>query len=174
MSRYSNPLLMLRVIGDVLDRFVPCVNLAVTYASRQVINGCELKPSAVVFAPRVIIGGEDLRDFYTLVMTDPDAPNPSNPIQREYLLWMVTDIPAATIASLGIELAPYESPRPTIGIHRYIFVLFKQMGRETVFPPMSRINFNTRDFAYTNGLGLPVAAVYFNAQREPVGRTRRR
>ncbi|CAI0448449.1 unnamed protein product [Linum tenue] len=35
--------------------------------SRDVNNGCELKPSQVANQPRVDIGGEDLRTFYTLV-----------------------------------------------------------------------------------------------------------
>lgn len=172
MSRFVEPLVVGRVIGDVLDMFVPGVDLAVTYASRQVNNGCELKPSAVALLPRVDIGGEDLRNFYTLVMTDPDAPSPSDPTLREYLHWIVTDIPATTSASFGRELVSYESPRPTIGIHRFIFVLFKQIGRQTVYPPSSRINFNTRNFARSNSLGLPVAAVYFNAQKETAGRRR--
>lgn len=152
--------------------FAPSVNLSVIYTSRQVNNGCELKPSAVAISPRVAVGGQDLRTFYTLVMTDPDAPSPSDPTLREYLHWIVTDIPATTAASFGRELVAYESPRPTIGIHRFVFVLFKQMGRQTVYPPVARQNFNTRSFADLNGLGLPVAAVYFNAQKETAGRRR--
>lgn len=66
----------------------------------------------------------------------------------------------------------YESPKPVIGIHRYVFILFKQRGRQTVRPPVSRDYFNTRMFSHENGLGLPVAAVYFNAQRETAPRRR--
>nr|ANS56347.1 FT-like protein [Sciadopitys verticillata] len=167
-----SPLSVGRVIGDVLENFTPSVNLSVTYTARQVNNGCELKPSAVAVAPRVEIGGDDLRTFYTLIMTDPDAPSPSDPTLRECLHWIVTDIPATTSASYGRELVSYEPPRPIIGIHRFIFVLFKQERRQTVNPPGSRQNFNTRSFAQQNGLGLPVAAVYFNAQKETAGRRR--
>ena len=56
-----------RVIGDVLDPFTRSVPLRVTYNSREVTNGCEFKPSAVVEQPRVEVGGTDLRIFYTLV-----------------------------------------------------------------------------------------------------------
>lgn len=172
MSRFVEPLVVGRVIGDVLDMFVPGVDLAVTYASRQVNNGCELKPSAVALLPRVDIGGEDLRNFYTLVMTDPDAPSPSDPTEREYLQWIVTDIPGTTSNSFGTEIVSYEIPRPFIGIHRYVFALFQQKGRQTVLPPPSRRHFNTRHFAQHSGLGLPVAAVYFNAQRDTAARRR--
>jgi protein FLOWERING LOCUS T len=60
----------------------------------------------------------------------------------------------------------YESPRPASGIHRVIFVLFKQPCRHTILSPGWRQNFITRDFAEVYNLGLPVAALYFNCQRE--------
>lgn len=67
---------------------------------------------------------------------------------------------------IGQEIVCYESPRPTMGIHRFVFVLFRQLGRQTVYAPGWRQNFNTKDFAELYNLGLPVAAVYFNCQRE--------
>ncbi|KAG1335184.1 protein VERNALIZATION 3 isoform X2 [Elaeis guineensis] len=166
MPRERDPLVVGRVIGDVLDPFIRSVPLRVIYNSREVANGCELKPSAVVNRPRVEVGGTDLRTFYTLIMIDPDAPSPSDPHLREYLHWLVTDIPATTGAAYGQEIVCYESPRPALGIHRFIFVLFQQLGRQTVYAPGWRQNFDTRDFAELYNLGSPVAAVYFNCQRE--------
>ncbi|KAH0689248.1 hypothetical protein KY290_017388 [Solanum tuberosum] len=49
-----------------------------------------------------------------------------------------------------------------------------QLGRQTVYAPGWRQNFNTRDFAELYNLGLPVAAVYFNCQRETGSGGRRR
>lgn len=66
----------------------------------------------------------------------------------------------------GQEIVRYESPQPSIGIHRYVFVLFRQLGRQTVYAPGWRQNFNTRDFAELYNLGSPVAVVYYNCQRE--------
>lgn len=74
--------------------------------------------------------------------------------------------------STGREVVSYESPRPNIGIHRFVFVLFKQKRRQSVATPGSRDRFNTRRFAEKNELDLPVAAVYFNAQRETAARRR--
>ncbi|THU66151.1 hypothetical protein C4D60_Mb05t11140 [Musa balbisiana] len=85
MSR--DPLTLGQVIGDVLDPFSRSVSLSVLYKNKLVINGSDFKPSAVVDKPKVEIGGDDLRTFYTLVMVDPDAPNPSNPTLKEYLHW---------------------------------------------------------------------------------------
>lgn len=91
-----------RVIGDVLEPFTKSVSLKMTYSNnREVTSGCELKPSHVVNRPRVEIGGDDLRTFYTLVMVDADTPSPSDPNRKEYLHWLVTDIPATTAASFG-------------------------------------------------------------------------
>lgn len=72
----------------------------------------------------------------------------------------------------GRELVSYEIPRPNIGIHRFAFALFRQKGRQIFNPPSSRDNFSTRIFAAENDLGPPVAAVYFNAQRETAARRR--
>nr|QLM02196.1 flowering locus T 2A_2 [Stelis pusilla] len=166
LNRERDPLILGRVIGDVLDPFTRKVSLRVTYSSREITNGLELKPSVVVEQPRVEVGGDDMRTFYTLVMVDPDAPSPSDPQLREYLHWLVTDIPATTGATFGSEIVCYESPRPSLGIHRFIFVLFHQLGRQTVYAPGWRQNFNTRDFAELYNLGPPVATVYFNCQRE--------
>jgi len=62
-----DPLVVGRVVGDVLDPFIRSIALRVTYNGREVNNGCEFRPSQVVNQPRVEIGGDDLRTFYTLV-----------------------------------------------------------------------------------------------------------
>ncbi|KAH9324585.1 hypothetical protein KI387_004763, partial [Taxus chinensis] len=93
-------LMICGVIGDVVDMFVPGeINMTVTYPSRQVRNGCNLLPSSVTVPPEVHIAAPD-NTFYTLIMTDPDAPTPSDPGLREYLHWVVTDIPANGSASM--------------------------------------------------------------------------
>ncbi|XP_070031413.1 protein FLOWERINGUS T-like [Nicotiana tomentosiformis] len=166
MQRGRDTLSLARVIGDVLDPFTNSISLRVVYNTREVKNGCDLRPSHLTNQPRVEVGGDDLRTFYTLVMVDPDAPTPSNPYQKEYLHWLVTDIPATTGVSFGNEVVSYECPCPTMGIHRLVLVLFRQSRRESVYAPENRQNFNTRDFAKHYNLGLPVAALYFNCQRE--------
>jgi protein FLOWERING LOCUS T len=66
----------------------------------------------------------------------------------------------------GRELITYESPSPTMGIHRIVLVLYQQLGRGTVYAPQVRQNFNLRNFARRFNLGKPVAAMYFNCQRQ--------
>ncbi|XP_030492795.2 protein TERMINAL FLOWER 1 [Cannabis sativa] len=172
MARILEPLVVGRVIGDVLESFSPSIKMSVSYNKKQVCNGHELFPSVVISKPRVEIQGADMRSFFTLVMTDPDVPGPSDPYLREHLHWIVTDIPGTTDATFGREVVSYESPKPNIGIHRFVFVLFKQKCRDSVSIPSSKDHFNTKSFAAQNDLGLPVAAVYFNAQRETAARRR--
>ncbi|XP_062217203.1 protein FLOWERING LOCUS T-like isoform X1 [Phragmites australis] len=191
MSTSRDSLVLGRVVGDVVDQFSPTVALRVSYNGRRIMNGGDLRPSAVSARPLVEVGGSDLRQSYTLVMVDPDAPNPSNPTLREYLHWLVTDIPGTTDTNYdelsrlsydgcvwmwlalhayvhaGREVICYESPRPPAGIHRVVFVLFQQMARGTVdLPPLLRHNFCTRNFAEHHGLGAPVAAAFFTCQPE--------
>ncbi|GFP85974.1 protein mother of ft and tf 1 [Phtheirospermum japonicum] len=150
--------------------------MSVHYASKHVNNGCDIKPSAAATKPRVTITGH-ANEFYTLVMTDPDAPSPSEPSMREWVHWIVTDIPGCSSVTRGREVVEYIGPRPTVGIHRYIIVLFRQMKGAGVVgldeaAPASRSHFNTRAFAHHFDLGLPVATVYFNAHKEPASRKR--
>nr|QLM02234.1 mother of FT and TFL1 [Aristolochia ringens] len=174
MARSVEPLAVGKVIGDVLDMFTPTVEIAVCYGSRQVANGCEIKPSATVDRPRLQIHDARLSNhLYTLIMTDPDAPSPSEPNMREWLHWLVVDIPGGADVTKGKELVTYMGPKPPTGIHRYVFALFMQKGpMEGVQVPEARGNFNTRIFAERHGLGGAAAAVYFNAQKEPASKKR--
>ena len=78
MARSTDPLVVGRVIGDVIDMFVP--SMAVYYGSKQVTNGCEvngskkvtncyeIKYAATVYCPNVQIVGRHFDDsLYTLV-----------------------------------------------------------------------------------------------------------
>eukprot|EP00245_Coleochaete_scutata_P011956 TRINITY_DN4539_c2_g2_i1.p1 TRINITY_DN4539_c2_g2~~TRINITY_DN4539_c2_g2_i1.p1 ORF type:complete len:139 (-),score=22.73 TRINITY_DN4539_c2_g2_i1:82-498(-) len=100
------------------------------------------------------------------VMTDPDAPSPVNPTKREWLHWIVKDIPGTGVASQGTEVVPYNGPTPPMGVHRYAFIVFKQPGPLDLKPPSTRANFNTRAFADTHNLKHPVAVAFFTAEKE--------
>ncbi|XP_059638655.1 protein MOTHER of FT and TFL1-like [Cornus florida] len=167
MATTVDPLVVGRVIGDVVDMFIPTVNMSVYYDSKHVTNGCNIKPSVAANPPRVVISGHADK-LFTLVMTDPDAPSPSEPSMREWVHWIVTDISGNNRPIRGREILAYMGPRPPVGIHRYILVLYRQkVALGQIEQPVSRANFNTRAFAHRLDLGLPVSTVYFNAQKEP-------
>jgi hypothetical protein len=62
------PLVVGRVVGDVIDAFTPAADMSVTYPVRQVNNGCEIKTSALVDRPRVRIHANRSDALYTLVL----------------------------------------------------------------------------------------------------------
>ncbi|KAF3641516.1 Protein CENTRORADIALIS [Capsicum annuum] len=171
MAAKIDPLVVGRVIGDVVDMFVPSVTMSVHYANKHVTNGCDIKPSIATEPPKITLGG-NANDFYTLVMTDPDAPSPSEPSMREWVHWIVTDIPGGSNVARGKDILGYVGPRPPVGIHRYILVLFRQKAPMSgmLQPPIARSHFCTRMFAQHLDLGVPVATVYFNAHKEPANR----
>lgn len=69
MSRgIIEPLIVGRVVGDVVDVFTPNVKMNVIYNfSKQVSNGHELLPSSIASKPRVEVAGDDMRSAFTLV-----------------------------------------------------------------------------------------------------------
>ncbi|XP_022845252.1 protein MOTHER of FT and TFL1-like [Olea europaea var. sylvestris] len=161
-----DPLVTAKVIGDVIDKFVPAAELTVQYESTPEANGCDINPSSAVRKPHVHISGSRGSPNYTLVIVDPDARRPSEPTFREGLHWMVINIPEGADASEGKELMPYMGPQPPSGIHRCVFVAFKQKGVLEIVKtrPVERQNFITRKFTGENELGLPATALYFNSQ----------
>lgn len=72
MARSIEPLVVGKVIGDVVDMFTPAANFTVHYGSKQVANGCEIKPSAAADMPSVqILAPRPVyTNLYTLVLTN--------------------------------------------------------------------------------------------------------
>ena len=69
MAAHVDPLVVGRVIGDVVDLFVPTVAMSVHFGTKDLTNGCEIKPSMAAAAPAVQIAGR-ANDLFTLVSTD--------------------------------------------------------------------------------------------------------
>lgn len=141
-------------------------------AATPITDGQRLKPSATAEVPSVTLEGADAESFYTLVEVDPDAPDPSNPVHRSYLHWMVVDIPGnKAAASSGHVLVPYHKSIPPHGAHRYMFLVYEQpqhssetdIRRET---PPERTDFNLSDWAMLVGLQHPVGFSWFVASKE--------
>ena len=66
MASYVDPLVVGRVIGEVVDLFVPTMSMSVSYGTKHVNNGCDVKPSMAINPPTVQIAGRRA-DLYTLV-----------------------------------------------------------------------------------------------------------
>lgn len=88
--------------------------------------GNELTPTQVKDLPSVSFAA-DPQKFYTLVMTDPDAPSRIEPTYREFKHWVVVNIPGDDVAS-GENLAEFVGSGPPMdtGLHRYVFLVYEQ------------------------------------------------
>lgn len=75
-------------LKDVMEPFIPTIPMAVYFGADALINSCELKTFVVQNAPRVVIGGQP-NELYTLVMIDPDVPNPNAPHLSQLVSWLV-------------------------------------------------------------------------------------
>eukprot|EP00929_Paragymnodinium_shiwhaense_P087274 TRINITY_DN47509_c0_g1_i2.p1 TRINITY_DN47509_c0_g1~~TRINITY_DN47509_c0_g1_i2.p1 ORF type:complete len:301 (-),score=43.90 TRINITY_DN47509_c0_g1_i2:62-895(-) len=111
----------------------------------------------------------------TLVMLDPDAPVPEpdgatpgglGPIVH----WIVRSNNNGTFTKNAKDkdtVLSYAGPQPPEGFHRYIFVLFQEVGTPDVQAPgglvgLNRLNWNFKDFLEKNRNTLkPVASNYF-------------
>lgn len=117
------------IIPDIIDS-KPIAVANVTYAgSMQVSLGNELQPKQVKNEPKVIWDAEG-ESLYTLLMVDPDAPSRETPTLREVLHWLVINIPGNKVSD-GQTVAEYigSGPPEGSGLHRYVFLVFKQQTK---------------------------------------------
>ncbi|XP_036325215.1 protein D3-like [Rhagoletis pomonella] len=135
-------------------------------------KGVELTPTQVKNQPKVEWKPVSADTYYTLIMTDPDAPSRAKPELREWHHWLVGNIPGNELGK-GEVLTEYVgsgAPKDT-GLHRYVFLLYKQPkklefneARLTNKSANGREKFSTKKFAEKYGLGVPVAGNFFQAQ----------
>ena len=91
--------------------------------------------------------------FYTLVLTDPDAPSRASPTLREWVHWVRVNIPGDNLPcdgeDGGDDLKTYvgAGPPASTGLHRYVFLLYKQPNGKQTFEDADRTPFvkNGRD-----------------------------
>ncbi|XP_043482286.1 protein D2-like [Leptopilina heterotoma] len=159
-----------QVVPDVINK-APVNEVEVEYGKKKVRVGEELTPTEVKNAPEIDYKDDD-DALYTLIMTDPDAPSRQTPTNREFVHWLVGNIPEDEV-SKGDVLAPYvgSGPPKGTGLHRYVFLVYKQKGKITFNEPQltsngkeGRRNFSAKKFAEKYNLGDPIAANMFQAQ----------
>ncbi|XP_061394521.1 protein D2-like [Musca vetustissima] len=161
----------LEVIPDVLDEG-PKHFLKITYDNGILADkGVELTPTQVKNEPKVEWEAE-AGTYYTLLMTDPDAPSRKEPIMREWHHWLVGNIPGDQLKK-GEVLSAYvgSGPPKDTGLHRYVFLLFKQPKKlefdEKRFSnteAAGREKFSTKKFIAKYNLGAPLAGNFYQAQ----------
>lgn len=183
------------VVPDVIS-CVPQEVVTVCYTSgASVEQGNVLTPTLVKDQP-TIAWKADPGALYTLCLTDPDAPSRTDPIYREWHHWLVGNIPGCDVSKGEVNclnkniqktencfiqyyllylkvLSAYigSGPPPKTGLHRYVFLVYKQSGKLTFdekrLPNNSgddRGGFKIAAFAKKYNLGDPVAGNFYQAE----------
>jgi len=160
------------VVPDVID-VAPTNSINVEYDSGvSAAEGNELTPTQVQNQPIKVEWPVEEGALYTLCLTDPDAPSRAEPTFREWHHWLVVNIPGTNI-SQGEVLSAYvgSGPPQGTGLHRYIFLAYKQPGKLSCDEPRltntsgdHRGKFAIRKFAEKYNLGQPIAGNLYQAQ----------
>ncbi|CAG9769314.1 unnamed protein product [Ceutorhynchus assimilis] len=158
-----------RVVPDVVP-VLPAQVLKISYPSGVSVNlGNELTPTQVQNEPTLTWDAEP-SSYYTLVFTDPDNRHRDEPYY-EWHHWLVGNIPGRNVAQ-GEVLSAFigSGPPQGTGIHRYVFMVYKQPGKIQFDEPRlkravdGRGNFFLTKFAEKYNLGQPVAGNFYLAQ----------
>eukprot|EP00095_Tigriopus_kingsejongensis_P006177 maker-scaffold191_size271209-snap-gene-0.11 protein:Tk06177 transcript:maker-scaffold191_size271209-snap-gene-0.11-mRNA-1 annotation:"protein d2 isoform x2" len=142
--------------------------LQVTFENEvRVSLGQEMVLDQVKNLPRIQYQAQ-AGDLFTLMMIDPDAPNRKKPVAKEWLHWLVVNIPGDNLAN-GQTVTAFRPSGPPAGsgFHRYVFLLFKQSQSLGKISSLNRRSgFNALKFAKKNGFPeSPEAANYYKTQR---------
>ncbi|XP_018568605.1 protein D3-like [Anoplophora glabripennis] len=160
-----------KVVPNVIDD-IPTYKLGVQYAVVNINEGTIVNPRQVKDQPTVSWKFKERSELFALCMVDPDAPSRSKPVQREWLHWLVVNIPGNSVEK-GETLAEYigAGPPKDTDFHRYVFLLY--VYRETIkftekkilkTSPEGRPKFSVRKFTEKYSLGRPVAGNFFMAE----------
>ncbi|KAK6766887.1 hypothetical protein RB195_026261 [Necator americanus] len=130
----------------------------------KIAVGNELSPKSCPTKP-TLNWNSSPNELYTVIMMDPDAPSRKDPFLRDYLHWLVVNIPGSHVRN-GNELMPFMRPRPPsgAGFHRYHVLLYKQPGKISAKEVEARAHFDTLKFAMENEIGKPIAGNFFKMQ----------
>ncbi|EYB84013.1 hypothetical protein Y032_0324g2528 [Ancylostoma ceylanicum] len=160
------------VVPDVLP-VAPSKTVKAVYDSGvEVSLGNVLTPTQVKNPPKLTWDTEP-GALYTVIFTDPDAPSRKEHTFREWHHWLIINVPGNDIAK-GDVLSEYigSGPPQGTGLHRYVFLVYKQPGRITDSEHGHLTNrsgegrggFKTEKFVAKHKLGTPVAGNFYQAE----------
>ena len=136
--------------------------------------GNELTPTQVQRPPIKVNWPAEEAAFYTLILTDPDAPSRTNPTNGQWQHWLVTNIPGNRVDQ-GQVLSDYvgSGPPKATGLHRYVFLVYRQPAGKIDFDGIAvrsnrtaegRAKWQAHKFATDYKLEGPIAGNFYQAQ----------
>ncbi|CDH55873.1 ov-16 antigen [Lichtheimia corymbifera JMRC:FSU:9682] len=158
------------LIPEVIsESFSPSTLLQVTYPNdREVTLGNTLTTDETSQTPEIFFVPPEPEASYTLIMTDPDAPSTTDHQYGPWRHWIAVNISGSNVADIKEHHTPYigPGPGPNTGLHRYLFLLYKQPSPNQSFQAMAHENkpdrrcFDLTKFVSEHQLEL-VAANFF-------------
>ncbi|XP_071492803.1 protein D3-like [Diadema antillarum] len=160
------------VVPDVIDEVPEYVAEVAWSPDTRVDMGNELTPTQVKSPPTMFSWPTEPGALYTLAMVDPDAPCRTDRSVGEVIHWLVLNIPGCDVSKGQVHAEHIGSgPREGSGLHRYVFLIYKQSGPITspseAYRPRNserRIRWSARNFVRDNTLGALVAGNFYLAQ----------
>ncbi|CAI4232275.1 unnamed protein product [Auanema sp. JU1783] len=160
------------IVSDVIS-VGPAKTVKVEYDSGvEVSLGNVLTPTQVKNVPKLSWEAES-DALYTVIMTDPDAPSRKEPTYREWHHWLVVNVPGNDI-SKGDTISEYigSGPPQGTGLHRYVFLVYKQQGKiqDNEHGKLTNTSGDNRGcwkaakFVEKHGLGTPVAGNFYQSE----------
>lgn len=160
------------IVPDVVDEAPDCWLRIAFKSGSEVEGGNRLTPTQTRSIPSLTFNAND-RSFYTLIMSDPDAPSRDDPRDKEFLHWVVGNIQGNDLdrAETLVEYVGAVPPKGS-GLHRFVFLLYEHESRLN-FTSESRLSnrcrnprryFSSRNFAQKYGLTNLWAGNFFQAQ----------
>jgi|Dee2metaT_26_FD_contig_21_7422327_length_665_multi_5_in_0_out_0_1 phosphatidylethanolamine-binding protein (PEBP) family uncharacterized protein len=123
-------------------------------------------PEMSAKAPSVSFAGAKAGMKYCLICTDPDAPSRAEPLFREFIHWVVSDVLSEKAETIVNYLGP--GPPCNSGLHRYVFLLFEQPDTADVKSLAAAFDGRGGKKAFASakaaGLGSLVAADFYEAE----------
>ena len=129
----------------------------VQYGDIIITNGQNLTVAQTQVKPLIVFQPTNQK-MYTIVMWDPDAPNPS------FVHCILINLKSPhNISQHSNELLEYMGPKPPSGTHRYYFGLFEQSNYINPKKP-ERSQFSIENFIINNNLKM-ISTVYMKVSK---------
>ncbi|OQO02498.1 hypothetical protein B0A48_12025 [Cryoendolithus antarcticus] len=168
-----NAIYAAKLVPDLIPSFKPTLRVDASYPGQKVNYGNTFTTlRRTVPEPTISftaeLGYDPAKTNYTIFLLDPDAPNPTTPILKDYLHLLISDAqPVCITTQKRKTLASYMSPTPlSVAPHRYTFLVYRQPKNYVPPPslnyaPGARNNFDLAAYVKQGGLQGPVGANYY-------------
>ncbi|XP_042910255.1 protein D2-like [Parasteatoda tepidariorum] len=152
------------IVPQIIDQ-APEQLLQINFDGHEISCGEETPKPLTVNSPMLSFEAED-NSLNTLIMIDPDIPNPENPTLANFRHWVIVNIPGNRVQD-GDVISEYVNPMPPKGSnpHRYILLVYRQSELESSeMLQDKKTNFSLDEYIRKHNIDNPFAGNFFYVQ----------